>query len=142
MSWPRRCAAALALLPWPPACVGYVRYRVDEPMADASLEVLQPGRDDLGACLARLGAPNRVFEYRGDGVALLWVWRDVDDWSLDVSIPLQEDYSASFELDLTDTSLPGCMLWFGPDLALERWRRGTVGELLPARPRPALVADP
>lgn len=120
-----------------PSCLGYVRYRTDEPVALGSLEALQAGQDDLTACLAALGAPARAFEFRGSGMALLWVWRDVDDWSFDVSVPLQDNVSASFELDLTDTELPGCMLWFGPDLVLERWRRGTIGELLPARARPS-----
>ena len=44
--------------------------------------------------------------------------------------------------DLTDTTLPGCVLWFGPDLVLERWQRGTLGDLLPGRQRPsAQLAD-
>ena len=97
------------------------------------------GKDDLGACLAALGAPELVFEYRGNGAALLWTWRDVAGWSFHVSIPVIDRASARFQLDLTDTDQPGCMLWFGPDLVLESWRTGTLGEILPGRVRPAVV---
>jgi len=132
-----RAFAASLLLPLG-SCVGYLRFRIDEPIAEAVLQQLQTGQE-LGGCLMLLGAPNQVFEYRGDGMALLWVWRDTDDWSLDVRVPLQDRISASFELDMTDAVLPGCVLWFGPDLKLERWRSGTLGELLPERVRPSEV---
>ena len=136
----RPFAAGLLLLPMLSlsACVGYIRFRVDEPIAETALQQLQPGQE-LGACLALLGAPNQVFEYRGNGMALLWVWRDTDDWSVNLNLPLQDQVSASFELDLTDSALPGCVLWFGEDLRLERWRSGTLGELVPSRVRPSAV---
>ena len=121
-----------------PACVGYVRFQLDEPIAKETLAQLQPGQD-LGACLLLLGAPHHAVEYRGDGMALLWLWGDTDDWSVDVRVPLQENVSASFELDMTDALLPGCVLWFDADLHLERWRSGTLGDLLPGRVRPSLV---
>ena len=121
-----------------PACVGYIRFRKDEPIPPDLLAQIEPGQE-LGECLQRLGAPHHAFEYRGNGMALLWVWQDTDDWSVDIRVPLQEDFSASFELDLTDANLPGCVLWFGEDLRLERWRTGTLGDLVPGRVRPAVV---
>jgi len=33
------------------------------------------------------------------------------------------------------------MLWFGPDLGLERWQQGLVGELLPGRLRRSSPSD-
>lgn len=128
--------AGLGMLPFA-SCVGYVRFQIEEPVSEQALASLAVGQE-LGDCLARLGAPTHVYEYRGDGAALLWAWSDADDWSADLRVPLQEHVSASFELDLTDTEAVGCMLWFGPDLRLERWRQGRLGELMPVRVRPAV----
>ena len=127
--------AVLALLS---GCVVYVRSQRDEPLPLAALEDLAPGRS-LADCLAALGAPNQVFEHAGDGAALLWSWSDTDDWSVDVSVPVYEQASASFDLDLTDTDQRGLVLWFGPDQRLERWQRGTLGDLLLRRVRPAAI---
>ncbi|HEX5050384.1 MAG TPA: hypothetical protein VFZ65_01300 [Planctomycetota bacterium] len=117
------------------------RASLDDPIAPAVLETLRPGRDDLGACLRALGAPHRVFEYRlaasGDGMALLWVWRDTFGWGFQVSLP-SKDLPADFDFDSVTADLPGCVLWFGPDLVLERWRSGLIGELLPDRVRPSV----
>lgn len=137
---PRAFAAGLLLLVALslPACVGYIRFHRDEPIPVDKLEQVQPGQE-LAACLQLLGAPNGAYEYRGSGMALLWVWRDTDDWSVDLRVPLQDRLSASFELDLTDATVPGCVLWFGEDLRLERWKLGTLGELLPERVRPSAV---
>lgn len=136
-----RAAAAVLPLLLGPSCVLYLRFRADEPVDAAALGTLRPGTTDLASALAALGAPLRVFEHQGDGIALLWAWRDVDDWSLEVSVPVTDQANANFELDLTDTELPGCMLWFDGALRLERWRRGTLGELLPARVRPSAPAE-
>ena len=134
-------AALLALLA--AGCVqgSYNRITVDEPLRDEMVAPLRPGQDTLAQCLARLGAPHRVYEYRvgQDGVsgaALLWVWREAAGWGIEVSGGT-DDASGSFSFDLADTELPGCVLWFGPDLVLERWQRGTLGDLLPGRQRPS-----
>ncbi|MEO6593259.1 MAG: hypothetical protein ABIP94_00740 [Planctomycetota bacterium] len=47
----------------------------------------------------------------------------------------------SFEWSPQSAELPGCVLWFGADLVLERWRSGRIGELLPDRVRPSVVQD-
>lgn len=117
------------------SCVVYDRRRHDEPLAPEVISALQPGQS-LDECLRSLGAPRQCFAYRGDGVAMLWAWSDTDALSVDVSLPLQENVSASFDLDLADTEAQGCMLWFGPDLQLERWQQGRLGDLLPGRSRP------
>jgi len=134
-------AALLALLA--AGCVQgeYNRITVDEPLREELVAPLRPGVDTLAQCLAQLGAPHRVFEYRvgqdgTSGAALLWVWREAAGWGVDVSGGTEEA-SGSFSFDLTNTDLPGCVLWFGPDLVLERWQRGTLGDLLPGRQRPS-----
>lgn len=119
----------------------YNRITVDEPLRDEMVAPLRPGVDTLAECLARLGAPHRVFEYRvgqdgTSGAALLWLWREAAGWGIQVSGGTDEA-SGSFSFDLADTELPGCVLWFGPDLVLERWQRGTLGDLLPGRQRPS-----
>ena len=81
-------AALLALLA--AGCVqgSYNRITVDEPLRDEMVAPLRPGQDTLAQCLARLGAPHRVYEYRvgQDGVsgaALLWVWREAAGWGIE-----------------------------------------------------------
>jgi hypothetical protein len=140
----RRSAAALPLpLLLLTACVtgSYRHVSVDEPVALTTLTALQPGTHDLATCLARLGAPHRVLEYhvapdRTSGMALVWTWRDAAGFGVEVSGG-QEDVNVSFEYEALQTDLPGCVLWFGPDLVLERWRHGNLGELLATRRRPA-----
>jgi hypothetical protein len=122
----------------------YERASTDEPLPIVQLGALQPGRDDLTSCLARLGAPHRVFEYRFDadqpsGAALLWFWRDSSAFGVEVSSP-SDNVPGSVRFDQNGTDLPGCMLWFGPDLVLERWQQGLVGDLLPQRLRPGTGA--
>lgn len=131
-----RAALAAALLLSCAGCVVYSRRQHDEPLPPEAVAGLAPGAG-LADCLQRLGAPARVFPHRGDGAALLWAWSDHDGWSIDVSVPLQDQLSASFDVDLDDTESRGCMLWFDGDLRLERWRSGRLGDLLRQRARPA-----
>ncbi|MCA8975379.1 MAG: hypothetical protein KDC98_11710 [Planctomycetes bacterium] len=121
------------------SCTVYMRYRVDEPVPPAALATLRPGQSALGECLEALGAPDRAFEYDCDGVALLWSWLDTHDWSFEVQVPVYDRVSADFQLDLSSDRRQGCLLWFGPDLVLERFRQGRIGELLPGRSRPSAV---
>lgn len=136
-------AAAVLLATLAAGCVQgeYNRITVDEPLREEMVAPLRPGVDTLSQCLERLGAPHRVFEYRvgqdgSSGAALLWLWREAAGWGVEVSGG-SDDASASFSFNLADTELPGCVLWFGPDLVLERWQRGTLGDLLPGRQRPS-----
>lgn len=124
----------------------YSHTSVNEPLPQEWLAALQPGTDTLASCLERLGAPNRVFEYRvgpdrTSGMALLWVWRDEAGFGVEVSGAVK-DISGSVSYDQLNKELPGCVLWFGPDLVLETWRQGRIGDLLPRRARPSpAVAD-
>ena len=121
----------------------YDRAAAGEPIQAAVVAALAPGTDTLASCLQRLGAPNRVVEYRvaadgSSGMALAWFWRDAAGWGLDVSSG-DDAVPGSVSWDSVAAELPGCVLWFGPDLVLERWRSGLLGDLLPARRRPAGV---
>lgn len=143
-------ATSAALLSVAVAAAGCVTGRFsqvtfNEPVPSELLQALRPGVDTLQTCLDALGAPVRVFEYqvaadRSSGVALLWSWRQNRGWGIDVSANI-DDASVSFDYASESTGLPGCVLWFGPDLVLERWREGLVGDLLPERARPAPVLD-
>jgi len=143
----QRMAAPLVLVFMLAGCVtgSYERETLDEPTPTARLQSLRPGHDDLASCLAVLGAPHRVFEYRAGadqaaGAALLWFWRDTSGFGIEVSSP-SDNVPGSVSFDLQGTDLPGCMLWFGPDLVLLRWQQGLVGDLLPGRVRPQDPAD-
>jgi hypothetical protein len=143
MTRARGAAAALLLAVLAPfgGCVqgSYSGQSIDEPIVAERLAALQPGTATLASCLDALGAPNRVYEYRlqaddTSGMALLWFWRAETGWGIEVSGT--DDVPGSVSWDSAAADLPGCMLWFGPDLVLERWRAGPVGELAPARRRP------
>jgi len=130
------------------ACVtgDYSQVSFNEPVDLQALRAMRPGEDDLSSVLAQLGAPVDVREYRVDpdrasGVALVYFWRRQYGWGLDISAPVYDDASVSFEMDFAGTDLPGCVLWFDQDLVLERWREGLVGDLLGVRRRPAPVLD-
>ncbi len=122
-------------------CLTYERTRIDEPVPEESLAVLVDGRSTLGECLQALGAPTAVIEYRGDGMALVYSWQDEDQWGLEVSVPVSDQANLNFNFDLGAADRPGAVLWFGPDLLLERWRQGRLGELLSRRVRPAALED-
>jgi len=141
-------AAALLPLLCVGACVtgNYNQVSINEPVDLELLRALEPGKDDLTSCLQKLGAPVDVQEYqvnpdRSSGMALVWFWSHQYGWGLDISAPVGDDASLSFEMDFGGIDLPGCVLWFDERLVLERWREGRVGELLATRRRPAPVLD-
>ncbi|MFT7535446.1 MAG: hypothetical protein ACI9S9_002729 [Planctomycetota bacterium] len=138
----RRSLGLLTLLL--PSCVTgeYGQKTVNEPVDLQLLREFQVGQDDLGSCLAALGAPVDVREYGvasdgTSGMALVWYWSQQIGWGLQVSGSVTEDASVSFEFDWAGTDLPGCVLWFDRDLKLTGYREGLVGELLPKRRRPS-----
>lgn len=122
---------------------GYGVTHIQEPVDHGILVALRPGVDDLTSCLARLGAPNHVFEYRGDGVALAWHYTDASDLDVDLSYAVsREATSASFSLDWDDTDMPGAVLWFDADLRLLEVREGAMRDLTGGlRLRPSDAGD-
>ncbi len=140
-------AAALAAVLATAGCVtaNYGHTSFGEPVDDAAFAALVSGEATLADCLQALGAPVRVFEYRvgptgESGMVLLWSWRDEAGWGIDVSSG-DDAIPGSVSFDAVSTDLPGCVLWFGPDLRLEKARKGTLGDLLPRRLRPSAAGE-
>ena len=65
--------------------LNWSRGNVNEPIADAALASLRPGEADLTQCLSTLGAPNLVWEYKIDGLALAYAWVDSGGWGAGAS---------------------------------------------------------
>ncbi len=135
----RACAVATAALA--AACVqlSYTVQYEDNPVPDAMLAQLVPGQDDLASCLARLGAPHHVFEYRYDGLALLWHHVDSSGWGARFSMSVVRGApGARFSMDSDSAEMPGAMLWFDGDYKLLEWRKGMMRDLTASfRRRPA-----
>jgi hypothetical protein len=87
--------------------------------------------------LRAIGAPNFVWEYRGDGLALGWVFADSSGWDFTASVSVYKSASASMSLDFDNLDLPGVVLWFDEDLRLLKWQRGSMRELTQGLRRPA-----
>ena len=146
MSGPRSRAALasclLGALLGAPSCVSFEidRTRVDEPVAEESVLALEPGVDDLGSCLAALGAPHFVRE-QPDGPVLLWGWQDAFGWGLSVSYSfLDRGPSASVSWDQTSDRTRGVALFFDNDLRLQRRRTGLLRDIAPVeRRRPQVI---
>jgi len=118
----------------------------DEPIPVERLAAMRPGHDTLGSCLDALGAPHEVFEHEvapdgSAGVGLVWRWRNEVGWGLVVSSG-DDSIPGSVSIDRDHATHPGCVLWFGADLVLQRWRVGTVGDPAPGRRRPATAETP
>ena len=126
----RSCLLALALLLQGCVNVYWEVEHVQEPITDGTLAKLEPGKDDLGRCLQVLGAPHFVWEYAGNGAALAWVSSDTSAWGFSVSYSIEWFAPTSFRWDQGFANLPGVVLWFGPDLVLERWKRGRMRDLI------------
>jgi hypothetical protein len=129
------CAAALALAGG--ACVSatYQREIEHEPIARARVAPLVPGASDLGDCLAALGAPLYVWEYRGDEIALAWGWRRARNWGAGVSVPLGERTSASLSYDDVGAATEGWVLFFDASGTLREKRKGKLRDIAGARGR-------
>jgi hypothetical protein len=123
--------AACALLLLLQACVHLTWHaqHAEEPIPEGAVAALEPGVDGLARCLELLGAPHYVWEYRGEGAALAWVALDSGGLTFSISYTWERFATTSFRYDQGDEDLPGVVLWFGPDLVLERWRRGRMRDL-------------
>lgn len=132
------------LLAVPSSCVklSYDASRTEEPLPPAAISALQPGRDDLASCLRDLGAPHFVWEYRGNGMALGWVSEDTRNWNVDASYNFDRFTNARLKAAWANSDLPGVVLWFDPDLRLERVRQGRMRDLVQGlKQRPADLSD-
>jgi hypothetical protein len=57
---------------------------------------VEPGQDDLGSCLDKLGAPNVVQRGPGESMDLIWLWSDADGWGFSISYRVAQFVSPSF----------------------------------------------
>jgi hypothetical protein len=116
-----------------------------EPLPAGALARLEPGRADLGACLAELGAPLWVREQPHEGRAgamLAYGWFDERNRGLRVSIPVYRSFSASFDYNQIDQRMRGAVLFFDADWKLVAWREGLLRDLTQELgPPPQLVEE-
>jgi hypothetical protein len=137
----QRWPAVLALL-GAAGCVTvhFDRRRAFAPIADAVLDELRAERPDLTACLARLGAPNLVYEQPDDGFALAWAWLDHFGWGIDASIDVR-GVAISGDFDGDHRKMQGAVLFFDRDLRLVDVERGLLRDFLRERARRRPAAD-
>ena len=122
--------------------LNWSRGNLGEPIADAALASLRPGEANLTRCLATLGAPNLVWEYKIDGVALAYAWVDSGSWGFSASFSFSRFApAASFNYDSRDDDRNGVVLLFDHGLTLESVKRGRLGELLSINRRPAALPE-
>jgi hypothetical protein len=122
------------------SCVSFVwtRERLFDKTPKQALEELEIGKSTMSDCLARLGAPLYVWEYKGDGAALAWGFSNEDSKRIAVTIPLQTRWSPSFSYANGDAKLRGPVLFFDKTLVLEEMKTGCLRDLrLQTRVRPA-----
>lgn len=135
-------AALLALLLVPGCVTARFQRRLGfEPIPEPVLADLRGSGADLGTCLARLGAPNLVYEQPDDGLAIAYAWLDQFGWGVDVSISIRW-VSVSGDIDRERRNLEGAVLFFDRDLRLIAVDRGLLRDFLrvPARRQPAADA--
>lgn len=138
---------ALVLLTLCVSCVSFAWERESRhtPISAASIARLESGRSDLGECLAELGAPLWVWEHVEGGrpaAALAYGWFDERNFGVRVSVPVSENFSASFDYGQIDRRMKGLVLFFDEDWTLTSWRTGLLRDLTQeARRRPATLEE-
>ena len=135
----RRTGVLLACLLPLTACVriAYTARWQRQPLDTAVLIGLRAGTDNLETCLAALGAPVFVWEYRGSGVAIGYVHSDTGDWSVQGSYSFGSFRSVSLGYGAESIDLPGVVLWFDESLRLIEYREGNLRDLTTGLRRPA-----
>jgi len=116
------------------------RYEPLPPALDASLV---PGRTELDACLATLGAPLWVFELpvEGSGGAMLaWGWYEQSDFGFRASYSFDRGVTASFDWQQVEAGMEGLVAVFDEDWTLVSLDRGLLRDLVTEdrRPRPTV----
>jgi hypothetical protein len=139
-------SAALAVVAAASACVTveYRRTIVDEPVRKERVAALVPGRSGLAECLAALGAPQYVWEYRGDALALGYGSYNRSHWGLGVSYAVTNEVSASMNYDELGSKTRGYVLLFDEGWVLQGIRSGYLRDLTLGlgRQRPASLPEP
>ena len=125
----RAALALLAAVLVGPGCVTATWTKLSRHREVQGDDELQPGRDDLAACLARLGAPLIVRE-NGDGAVMAWGWAKEQAWGVTVYVPLKSA-EVSFAYDRGLFGLTGVVLFFDHLWQLTAIERGSLAEILP-----------
>lgn len=130
----------LALVLGSSSCLrlNWSRQMIHTEVSDGVLAQLGPG-DGLQRCLALLGAPLLVLELGGGESALVYGWLKEAGFGFNVSAPVSDNYSASFDYDQIDRRVQGILLLLDGEQRLILVRRGLLRDLLAehARKRPA-----
>jgi len=144
---PARTLALLAAALLASACLQfrYQRFSRFEPVDELAAADLVPGTE-LADCLTTFGAPLWVWETldeRGCGAALAWGWYDSTDRGAQLSTPVSDRFSASFDWDDLDARMRGLVLFFDPEWKLTTRRLGLLRDLTAdlRRRRPLRVQD-
>ena len=119
------------------------RNLVGQPRSEEALAVLRSERAEplsLEDCLASLGAPDAVREYRVHGLVLAYAY-EVDRFlGFRVSVPVTRSQSASFAYTDGRLRTRGVVLWFDRDWRLLEWREGQLSTLL-GEPQPPVSLE-
>lgn len=143
MRWP---SVSLALLAGATGCVSvnWTQESRYAPVSGEHLSRLAAGRTQLGDCLADLGAPLWVWESTEggqDGAALAYGWFDEEDIGVRVSVPLNDNSSASASYDQLDARLHGLVLFFDERWVLTSFRTGLLRDLTREARRPPAALE-
>jgi hypothetical protein len=107
------------------------------PLERVSLAQLDAEDVDLSRCLELFGAPLWVWEDQGgQGVVLAYGWSREKVFGFNLSAPVTEYVSASFEYGKIDERMRGLVLFFDEDWKLRTWRTGLLRDLTRAARRP------
>lgn len=127
----RALAAALALLCTSCLSLRFDRDRVHQPIDEAAIGSLEPGRADLADVLDRLGAPTIVWPSLNGRVVMAYAWLDQCGLGLSVSATLHRSASARVRWDSEDLEIPAIVVELDPELRLQVVRRGLLRDLVP-----------
>jgi hypothetical protein len=109
--------------------VSWQRSRGFEEVIHADLQRMRAESADLHGVMLAFGAPLEVNSLEGTGMILTYGWFDERDLGLRVSVPVTDQYSASFNYDDLKRRQRGALLFFDEDRRLTGWRLGWLSEL-------------
>jgi hypothetical protein len=104
---------------------------------------LEVEHSTLEHCLETLGAPLYVWEYQGDGLALAYGFYRSNEFGFNLSLPVTDTQSASFDYEDERAHLHGYVLFFDDQWKLTEVKAGALRDLerLVTRRRPALPEE-
>jgi hypothetical protein len=93
------------------------------------LTVLRAGESQLNDCLELFGSPLYVWQAGADQYAVAYGWDMDKGWGINVSIPVTQEFSASFDYDDLDRRLYGIVMTFDANDQLQYQRQGFLSEI-------------